>query len=110
MQNGGQLLIHSWSSKSFLESVRDEIAGETARDNRGVDSRCEGGQTLVDFVKNHSLQIMSLFFDKKVRQKLTQKSPSSVANCIHLILTHRRDMVKNVTVPNRLNVGATIRW
>ena len=93
----------------FNAKIGKKTAGETALGNHGVDSRNERGQILVNFAENHSLKIMNTFFYKKVHRKWTWKSPCGVTNEIDFILTNRRDIMKNVTVLNKVNVGSDHR-
>ena len=93
----------------FNAKVGKKVERETAIGNHGIGTRNERGQMLVEFAEARSLHIMNTFYKKRTNRKWTWKSPSGIVNEIDFILTDRRDIVKNVGVINKVNVGSDHR-
>ena len=93
----------------FNAKIGKKTEGETAVGNHGIGTRNERGQMLVEFAEARSLSIMNTFFEKRLERKWTWKSPSDVKNEIDFIISNRRDIIKNVEVINKVNVGSDHR-
>ena len=93
----------------FNAKVGKRVEQETSIGNHGIGTRNERGQRLIEFAEARSLSIMNTFFEKRLDRKWTWKSPSGVKNEIDFILSNRRDIVKDVSVINKVNVGTDHR-
>ena len=94
----------------FNSKVGQKRIGETAVGNFGINNRNDRGDTLVDFAERNHLRIMNTFFHKKESRKWTWRGPNGTTrNEIDFILANRPDIVKDVTVLNRVNVGSDHR-
>ena len=94
----------------FNAKVGQKRSGETAVGNFGIGNRNDRGDLLVEFAERNQLKIMNTFFQKKANRKWTWKGPNGITkNEIDFILTNRSDIVKDVTVLNKVNVGSDHR-
>ena len=93
----------------FNAKIGKRVEQETSIGNHGIGTRNERGQRLIEFAEARSLSIMNTFFEKRIERKWTWKSPSGVKNEIDFILSNRRDVVKDVSVINKVNVGTDHR-
>ena len=81
---------------------------ETCVGNFGIGQRNDRGQDLANFATCRGLRIMNTFFKK--RRKWTWRSPDfEYFNEIDYILTNRPDIVKDVKVTTRVDMGSDHR-
>ena len=87
----------------FNAKVGTKKPGEAVIGNFGVDSRNSRGDLLVEFAARNNLKIMNTFFKKRASRKWTWRGPNGeVKNEIDFILSGRIDVVKDVSVINKL--------
>lgn len=100
------LMIGDLNAK--LGQRQDEA--ETSMGYHGYGIRNERGQMLLDFLMQNNLYAMNSFFQKKPQRKWTWASPDGITkNEIDLITSNRRNIVRDVTVLNRISIGSDHR-
>ena len=83
---------------------------ETATGKFDLELRNERGDTLVEWATPWKYKIMNTMFRKKAGRRWTWKSPNGETKTeIDYILTHRPDIVTDVTVINHVNIGSDNR-
>lgn len=83
---------------------------ETAMGKYGYGERNERGQRLLNFLHQENLHVMNSFFDKKPQRKWTWISPDgNTKNEIDLIITNKKEIIKDVEVLNRFSIGSDHR-
>lgn len=76
----------------------------------GLGNRNERGDTLVEWATLEKYKIMNTMFQKKEKRRWTWKSPNGTTkNEIDYILTNKPDIITDVTVINRVNIGSDHR-
>lgn len=93
----------------FNAKVGRRVDQETSVGQHGIGTRNERGQMLVDFAESRSLYILNTLFEKKENRKWTWKSPSGTKNEIDFVISNKRNIAKNVSVINKVNVGSDHR-
>ena len=80
---------------------------ETTTGKFGLELGNERGDTLVEWATSRKYKIMNIMFQKKPGRRWAWKSPNWVTKTeIEYILTNRLDIVTDVTVINRVNIGS----
>ena len=76
----------------------------------GLGNRNQRGEMLIEFAAQNKLKVMNTFFKKSSSRKWTWQGPNnSVKNEIDYILSSRPDVVKDVNVITRANMGSDHR-
>ena len=76
----------------------------------GYGTRNDRGDDLVNFATAHGFKIVNTFFKKSKNRRWTWHSPNfEVFNEIDYILTDKFNIIKNIEVLNRVNVGSDHR-
>ena len=87
-----------------------EDGEESVIGNFGYGQRNDRGDRLVEFAISRKLKILNTFFKKKANRKWTWISPDRVTkNEIDFILSSDLNIVKDVNVLNKVNVGSDHR-
>ena len=76
----------------------------------GIGQRNERGEMLVNFSERYNMKIMNSVFQKRAGRKWTWRSPNEeTKNEIDFIITDNFNIVKDVTVINKVNIGSDHR-
>ena len=82
---------------------------ETAMGKFGHELRNERGDSLVECATSKKYKIINTIFQKKAGRRWTWKSPNDVTKTeIDYILTNRPDVITNVTVFNKDDIGSDV--
>ena len=91
--------------KAQIEKRKKHV--ETATSKFGLELGNKRGDTLVKWATSKKYKIMNTMFQKIARRIWKWKSPKGVTKAeIDYILTNRLDVVTDVTVINKVNIGS----
>ena len=94
----------------FNAKVGKKKDGESCMGKFGVGHRNERGEMLVNFSERYNMKIMNTVFQKRAGRKWTWRSPNEeTKNEIDFIIADNFNIVKDVTVINRVNIGSDHR-
>ena len=83
---------------------------ETATGSFGLGQRNERGDTLIEWTTSKDYKIMNTLFQKKIERRWTWRSPDGeTKNEIDYIMTDKPNMITDVRVINRINIGSDHR-
>jgi hypothetical protein len=100
------LVIGDFNAKVGLKKDGEE----SVMGNFGSGDRNDRGDKLIDFAICNKLKIMNTFFKKSVSRRWTWKSPNGqTKNEIDIILKNKPNIIEDVKVLNRVNVGSDHR-
>lgn len=72
----------------------------------GIDTRNDRGNFRVELTEQNRLTVTNTFYQKKKGQEMDQGRNGQIENEMDFILTDKADVVKDVTVLNKVNVGS----
>ena len=76
----------------------------------GIGNTNDRGEDLINFATGNGFKIMNTYFKKQPSRRWTWRSPNlNTKNEIDYILTNRSDVIRDVRVTNRVNVGSDHR-
>ena len=91
----------------FNAKVGKKNDGESCMGKFGIGQRNERGEMLVNFSERYNMKIMNSAFQKRAGRKWTWRSPNEeTKNEIDFIITDNFNIVKDVTVINKVNIGS----
>ena len=94
----------------FNAKVGKKKDGESCMGKFGIGQRNERGEMLVNFSERYNMKIMNSVFQKRAGRKWTWRSPNEeTKNEIDFIITDNFNIVKDVTVINKVNIGSDHR-
>ena len=83
---------------------------ETATGSFGLGQRNERGDTLIEWTASKDYKIMNRLFQKKIERRWTWRSPDGkTKNEIDYIMTDKPNIITDVRVINRINIGSAYR-
>ena len=83
---------------------------ETATGSVGLGQRNERGDTLIEWTTSKDYKIMNTLFQKKIERRWTWRSPDGkTKNEIDYVMTDKPNMITDVRVINRINIGSDHR-
>ena len=83
---------------------------ETATGSFGLGQRNERGDALIEWTTSKDYKIMNTLFQKKIERRWTWRSPDGkTKNEIDYVVTDKPNMITDVRVINRINIGSDHR-
>ena len=94
----------------FNAKVGRQIASESCMRRFGIGERNDRGEILVNFAERYDFRIMNTFFQKRDGRKWIWRSLNGATKSeIDFIVRDKNNIISNVTVINKVNIGSDQR-